>query len=406
MRILHTSDWHLSDRLYWIDRQPDIRLRLRELAGYLDEEQIDVMVVAGDLFSQRNSRMEELQAAVQDVNEAFTPFLKRGGTIVAISGNHDSEPLFGLLRAAQELSAPLHFPKRPDTYPSGRMYLVTRPTLLPLSDKDGERVQFVLVPYPTAYRYLTADVSPISGEEKHSHLRSAVVQELRRLRDEALNPRLASVLVAHLHVRGSELHTLYKLSEQDDVIFDLTDLPMDWAYAAFGHIHKAQLVGGAEHARYSGSIERMDVGERDDDKSAMVVEIKNGARTGPPRPLKLSATPIYQFSIKDPERELATLAKRFPRAKEAIAYCTVHYKPGSHNIREIGDAIRSHFRQCCKLDMIPEGTMPPNLTEVRVAEVESVPEKVRSYLQQRLPPDDVDRAELLALADLLLEARP
>ncbi len=55
MRILHTSDWHLNDRLYWIDRQPDIKNRLQELAGYLQEHAVDVMVVAGDLFSQRNS---------------------------------------------------------------------------------------------------------------------------------------------------------------------------------------------------------------------------------------------------------------------------------------------------------------------------------------------------------------
>lgn len=406
MRILHTSDWHLSDRLYWIDRQPDIRERLNELADYLNEEQIDVMVVAGDLFCQRNSRMEELQVAVHDVNQAFTPFLKRGGTIVAISGNHDSESLFGLLRAAQELSAPLSLPKRPDFYPSGRMYLVTKPTLLPLQDSSGELVQFVLIPYPTSYRYLTADVNPTSVEEKHSLLRIAVLQELQKLREKRLNPRLASVLVAHLHVRGSELHTLYKLSEKDDVVFDIGDLPMDWAYAAFGHIHKPQLLSSAEYVRYSGSIERMDVGEREDDKSAMMVEIKNGVRTGPPRPLPLSATPIYKFEITDPDRELPMLAKRFLRAKEAIAYCTVHYKPGLHNPREIDDAIRSQFRDCCKLDMIPEGISPSNSSELRMAEAESVPDKVRSYLQQRLAPDDLDRAELLALAEQLLEGRP
>lgn len=405
MRILHTSDWHLSDRLYWIDRQPDIRQRLNELAGYLDEEQIDVMVVAGDLFSQRNSRMEELQVAVQDVNKAFAPFLERGGTIVAISGNHDNEHLFGLLRATQELSAPMLLDKHTDCYPSGRMYLATRMTLLPLRDGNGERVQFVLVPYPTSHRYLKSEVSFTSVEDKHRLLHGAVLQQLAQLREESLDRRLASVLVGHLHVRGSELHTLYKLSEQDDVIFDLADLPMDWAYSAFGHIHKAQRIGGGENVRYSGSIERMDVGERDDDKSAVVVEIRNGVRTGSPRTVPLSATPIYQIEIKDPDRDLQKLEKKFPRAKESIAYCTVHYKPGTHNVREIINTLESRFRALCKVDVIPEGVAPSSPTEVRLAEAESVPEKVRSYLQQRLI-DDPDRAELLALTDLLLEGRP
>ena len=273
MRILHTSDWHLSDRLYWVDRQPDIRQRLRELAAYLDEYQVDVMVIAGDLFSQRNSRMEELQAAIQDVNATFTPFLRRGGSIVAISGNHDSEALFGLLRAAQDLSAPMELDDSRDLYPGGRMYLVSKPTLLPLADGSGQRVQFVLLPYPTEYRYLPADVTYKNLEEKHLLLRNALITRLRQLCTYHLSPQLPSVLVAHLHVRGSELHTLYKLHEQDDVVFDLGDLPAHWAYAAFGHIHKGQIIGDDPSRRYSGSIERMDVMERDDAKGAVLVEI-------------------------------------------------------------------------------------------------------------------------------------
>lgn len=421
MRILHTSDWHLADRLYWIERQKDIRKRLEELKAHLDEQQIDVMVVAGDLFSHRNSRMEELQAAVQDVNEVFTPFLKRGGTIVGISGNHDTEDLFGLLRAAQDLSAPMLKNERSGSYASGRMYLVTKPSILPLQDGNGEQVQFVLIPYPTSYRYLPADVNPNSTEEKNSLLQTEVKRKLQSLRASSqLNPKLASVLVAHLHVRGSELHTLYKLSEKEDVIFDLADLPLDWAYAAFGHIHKPQLVGGAPHARYSGSIERMDVGERDDEKSAVVVEIQDGERTGPPYTVPLRATPIYRFEITDPEKEIPMLAQRYPDGKEAIAYCTVRYKPGIHNVREIVDTIKGHFRDCCKLNTIPEGVPLAGLPgetrdgeaaeesspEVYLSAAERIHDVVLKYLDRRIEPSDPERAELIALAEhFLAEAR-
>ncbi len=56
MRILHTADWHLTEKLGPIDRRPDLIARLQEIATYLDEYRVDVMVVAGDIFSQCTSR--------------------------------------------------------------------------------------------------------------------------------------------------------------------------------------------------------------------------------------------------------------------------------------------------------------------------------------------------------------
>lgn len=403
MRILHTSDWHLNDRLHWIDRQPDIRARLQEIANYLEEYQVDVMTVAGDLFSQRSSRLADLRGAVQDVNEAFSPFLRRGGTIVAISGNHDDEALFELLKTAQDLSAPISLDPDRSCYPPGRMYLATKPTYLPLKGASDEQVQFILLPYPTAYRYLPADVQPNSIDERHSCLRTALLERLAQLRARRLDEGIASVLVAHLHIRGGELHSLYKLSEKEDVIFDLGDLPMNWAYAAFGHIHRAQAIGRSEHVRYSGSIERMDLGERNDDKSVVLVEIKDNQRVGEPLLLPLRATPIYQFEITDPDREVPSLAARFPDAREALVYYKVHYRPGTHNINAIRDAINKQFRACCYCETIPYGsTVGRESPEVRLDPEKAFPERVRDYLAQHLLPADHDREELLTLADKLL----
>ena len=36
---------------------------------------------------------------------------------------------------------------------------------------------------------------------------------------------LPTILAAHLHVCGSEIHTLYKLTERDDVVFATGFLP-------------------------------------------------------------------------------------------------------------------------------------------------------------------------------------
>lgn len=402
MRILHTSDWHLNDRLYWVDRQPDIKNRLQELAVYLQEHAVDVMVVAGDLFSQRNSRIEELQTAVNDVSEVFTPFLRRGGTIVAISGNHDSEALFKLLRSAQDLAAPVEGDS--SCYPPGRMYLATRATRLPLQDRNGERVQFVLLPYPTEHRYLRGSaVHYTSMEEKHVLLRQSLLHRLIQLKEHHLDEGLPSVLVAHLHVRGSELHSLYRLGEKEDVIFDLGDLPMHWAYAAFGHIHKAQEIQGLSHMRYSGSLERMDLAERADQKCAVLVQIVNGQLVEVPTLLPVHATPIHQFEITDPVREIPALADRFPDSRDALAYYKLRYRPGEHNVKELCRDIEAQFRHCCKRELIAEGAQAsaPGV-EVETSPInQSMPEKVRSYLAVRLE-GDLDRDEILAIADRVL----
>ena len=52
MRILHTADWHLGDRLGRIDRTGDLRRAVERVAGYCTSERVDVLLVAGDLFSE------------------------------------------------------------------------------------------------------------------------------------------------------------------------------------------------------------------------------------------------------------------------------------------------------------------------------------------------------------------
>ena len=106
MRILHTADWHLHERLKGFPRRPHLVKRLEEIAGYLDEHQVDVMIVAGDLFSQ-GQRIEELSEAVSDIQRIFKPFLLKGGTIVAVSGNHDNEHVFNFMRNMLDLAVPI-----------------------------------------------------------------------------------------------------------------------------------------------------------------------------------------------------------------------------------------------------------------------------------------------------------
>ncbi|NMG18569.1 metallophosphoesterase family protein [Brasilonema bromeliae] len=399
MRILHTSDWHLNDKLGRIPRQGDIVKRLEEIANYLDEHKVDVMVVAGDLFSQYN-RLDELKSAVGEMRDVFQPFLLGGGTIVTISGNHDNEAFFNLMRFALDLADPID-PKKPGAKPSGRLYLAAQPTYLLLKDKAGQPVQFVLMPYPTSSRYLKDEKTRYSSmDEKNSLLHQAMLQKIDSVKNKFIKPELPSVIVGHAHIRGSQLHNLYRISEREDVVFDAGDIPTNWAYAAYGHIHKAQALAGTTHVRYSGSIECLDYGEKDDEKSVVLVEIGAKGRTKEPECLPLNATPIYRVEINNPE-EIASLKDKYSELDRALVSYKLTYKPGEHNRDAICRELDKIFPRWYDREIMTDGSSISLKSSTLAADTQDVATTVRGYLQQQLAGHQ-DKDAVLALAEKLL----
>ena len=403
MKILHTSDWHLNDRLGHIKRQDDIEARLVEIAGYLEEYQVDVMIVAGDLLSTYN-RIEEVKTAISQVDTIFKPFLLKGGTIITISGNHDRENYFRLLRFAGDLTAPI-IPSQSGARPNGRMYFVSDPAYLLLEDKTGQQVQFVLMPYPTPTRYLKNEKTRFGSiDEKNRLLHQAMMETINKIQTKHVKSHLPSVLVGHAHIRGNEIHNTYKITETEDVIFDINDIPTNWAYGAFGHIHKPQALAGTTHIRYSGSIDRMDKGEKDDDKSVVLVEIGASGRIGEPICLPLNATPIYDIIITDPELEIPRLKDNYSELKRALVYYQLTYQPGKHNRDAICQELERIFPRWCKREISAEGVNSSNLSlssTENLLEAKNTSKVVRNYFQQQLE-NDCDREDIMILLEELL----
>jgi DNA repair protein SbcD/Mre11 len=401
MRILLTADWHLNDRLGRVERQPDIVARLEEIAGYLDQHEVDVLLVAGDLLS-KYSLAGNLRTALGDVNRVFKPYLLRGGTIVIISGNHDHEATFAMLRTALDLASPID-PGSRDPMPRGRLYLVGQPALLLLESRRGQRVQFALLPYPTQARYLFDENTRYGSlEERNRRLAQALVRTLGRIRTEHIDPHLPSVLTAHIHVRGSQVHNLYYLSEAEDVVFDPSDIPTSWAYVALGHIHKPQALAGAPHVRYAGSVERLDYAERDEAKSCVLVEVGAAGRVGGSALLPLDATPIYRVEITDPAAEIPHLRDRYPDRKRALVDYRLVWTPGEHNLDEIRRELEMIFPRCYQHAIRAAGADTAQMGDGEGASLHDVGGTTRSYLEERLT-GHPDRDALLALAGRYLD---
>ena len=411
MKILHTADWHLGKRLSRVDRADDLRRAVERVLAYCEEEDADVLVIAGDLFD-NVCRADDVCRAIDHLKEAVRPFLRRGGTILAITGNHDGETFCTTLQHTLALADPADL--RPgDRLASGRFHLFTRPAVHRLADRSGREVQFVLMPYPLASRYLddAATDYPGGAEGKYRRLREAFVETLGRMRtDASFEAGLPSVLVAHLFLRGAKLSGGYEVTAEDEkshIVCPPEDLGAGWAYVALGDIHRPQALGGQAHVRYSGSIERLGLDEREDEKGVVLVEIGPEGRRGDPTWLPLEATTFLDVVIRDPSEELDGLGSIHPDALRALVRCQVTYTAGRDDRDEIGRRVAEAFPRCYRLEMVEasraalEGGPSPGEGPRR-----GFRETVIGYLRDRLGEQQNAEAVLAAAEELIGEVRP
>jgi DNA repair protein SbcD/Mre11 len=407
MRLLHTADWHLGDRLgsRGIDRTEDLRRAVERVARYCDRENIDVLLVAGDLFSDKLGMQKDLSETVRHLGDTLRPFLLRGGTILALTGNHDRDIPAQTLRSTLALAAPE--PLDPGTLIApGRLYLATEPTLVRLAG-HGMEAQFVLMPYPTPGRYrVNSNGGSLARTQRNRDLRQAYSDRLHGLlAHPAFRTALPSVLAAHVQVRSATLPSrLFRITEAQDIVFRAEDIPSEFAYVALGHIHQPQRLGGMDHLRYSGSIERLDLGEADDEKSVTLFELDRDGLAGAPRSLPLEATAFYDVRIDDPNEQLPRLRERYPDAGSALVRYRLTWKAGEHDRDAILRELDTVFPRWYDRDVVEAGA------EARASHAASLPAAaldpahlVRHFLERELD-GDADRDELLQLAEALLEA--
>jgi exonuclease SbcD len=263
-----------------------------------------------------------------------------------------------------------------------------------------------LMPYPTPVRYLTDERAQRyqSLEEKNRHLMSAFTERLRSiLNDSAFDAALPSVLGAHVALKGSELSTRFRLTPEDDLLFEETSLLDRFAYVALGHIHKPQFLNGRPGIRYSGSIERLDLGESNDDKGVVLVDVGPKGRQADPTILPLDATPIYVVQVTSPRAQMPALRVQYASAQRDLVRIECTYTAGVDNREETLRDLDAIFPRWYERHMVETNALTGTLVSGEAARTKSFEDTVRDYLSQELMnhPDNV-RATVLARAEALL----
>jgi exonuclease SbcD len=388
MRLLHTSDWHLGARLGNQDRLKDHFGRLQELCEYIDREEIDLLLVAGDVFDEH--RAEPLALIINRLARLLTPRIEAGLSCVFIAGNHDREHVFPFLRGLQDLVSPKS---------QRRVIFTERPAFMQIRSRKDEPLNLVLLPYPTPTRYNLADEHWPSPESKRQALAGAIRSHLQELTEEVRDSGrgVPTILCGHFLIRGVK-EGLYQLSEQDDVPLEPGDLPA-YAYIALGHIHKPQTIG-APYVRYSGSLDRMDRAEGGYDKQAVLVDIGRGGLHNL-RELPLQATPFVHVQASS-DAELETAATNLAEPERTLVSLTLTLRQE----QSLG-ALQARARQLFprlygppEVRWVDAPTQPTRAT-AEVVNQRDVAGTVRSYLRNMLR-DDPDADALLQEAETLL----
>jgi DNA repair protein SbcD/Mre11 len=391
VKILHTSDWHLGARIGRLDRADDAFARIDELTDVLDLEQIDLLLVAGDIFDE--TRTAQLGGLVRRLAERLAPRLADGLRAVFLAGNHDRDAsVFPLLRATSYLFGQAA---------AERVRFVQKPAVLEIPNRAAtQAVALACVPYPTPFRYdLEAPGWP-SRDVRNRELAEAVRHRIGELADLAVarHGGLPAVMVAHLLVRGTEVgRGAYCLTEAEDIPVDRGDLQAAWDYVALGHIHRPQELGHPT-IRYSGSIERMDLGEAADHKGVVLVTVAGrGQVATKTRPL--DATPFaaieaasddelhaHRAALADPDRTLVSLTLKVD---------------GTHSVTGLIATAHKLFPRLYREPEIVRTLRPAAAVDVAGFDRADVAGTVRRYLQGRLA-GDPDGGAVLSLAEELL----
>ncbi len=266
--LLHTSDWHLGRTLYGKKRYEEQEKFLLWLSNLIEDNAIDGIVIAGDIF--------DTVAPSNRSQELYYQFLCRTATstcrhIVVVGGNHDS-PSF--------LDAPKDLLRALKVYVIGAATENIEDEVLVLHDVVGKPELIVCaVPYlrdrdvrmaATGESMADKDRKMAEGIARHYEDVVKVAEEKRA----ALGTDIPIVGTGHLFTAGGK--TLADDGVRDLYIGSLAYIGVDsfpkaLDYLALGHLHIPQRVSGSEILRYSGSPIPMGFGEAKQQKHVVKV---------------------------------------------------------------------------------------------------------------------------------------
>lgn len=252
MKILHTADWHLGRKLHGVDLLEHQRNMLNHIAQLCSDHQVDVVVVAGDVYDRALPAVD----AVSVLDHGVDAILATGAQVVMTAGNHDSATRLGFGKT-RNAAAGLHL--------AGTW----QDALTPWTHTDQGHT-FAIYPISYLDPYLVAEQLGVGRNHP-----DVLAEICTRISADAHDQNLDHCTVmAHAVVTGANVSD----SERDIAIGGVADVsPTSFAafdYVALGHLHgPAQIT---PTIRYSGSPLPYSFSERHHTKGFWLIDARPG----------------------------------------------------------------------------------------------------------------------------------
>lgn len=231
MKIIHTSDWHLGNRLADYDRQHEFRNFLNWLTERIRDERAEVLLVSGDIFDSPTPSDTAQQIYCEFLSQVESAGCRQ---VILTAGNHDGIANLKVVKPLLER----HGARLVISLSHGE----ESECLIPVTGENGEEVLVCAVPFLRVRDVsLSADVNDEEAR-RTAYIRGVakIYESVGTLAEEwkAAHPGARVIAMGHLAVSGSICgegvrRQIGTLDECAAGIF-----PAAFDYVALGHIHK------------------------------------------------------------------------------------------------------------------------------------------------------------------------
>lgn len=260
MKIIHTSDWHLGQKLLYNDREEEHRLALDWLLDHIEQSKADGLIIAGDVFDIGNPPNYARRLYYRFLTRLQRTHCRH---VLIIGGNHDSP---AMLDAPKELLEALNI------HVVGAASEKITDDIMEWKNEEGH-LEAILAAVPFLRdRDLHYSVAGEGGMERMERIKAAIRAYYEKMataiQQKYGEPFVPIIATGHLYAGGADAapgqDNIY-IGDRENI--QAEQFPALFDYIALGHIHRPQMLGGNQHIRYSGSIIPLSFSETLDDKS-------------------------------------------------------------------------------------------------------------------------------------------